>query len=178
MSSTGSRRTLRRWGTAFLCGLLAGVGGLAVPPSQAAAPACSNGLVALTFDDGPATAVTGRLLDVLSSRRVPATFFVLGQRVAASPALVRRAGRLGFVVANHTYGHEMLTRLPDEGIRRTVRATTDRIRAAGAQPAPFGSSDDPLEAPLPVDLVSFSGGVAEYVFGRERDMFSLPGVQA
>lgn len=143
-----SGAVLRGGGTALLCLLLALPAGVLAPASShAAVRGCTSGTVALTFDDGPAAAVTGRLLDVLSSRKVPATFFVLGQRVAASPKLVRRAGRLGFVVANHTYGHEMLTRLSDRAVRRTVRATADRIRAAGARPAPlvrppYGAVDD------------------------------------
>jgi len=137
----------------LVSGVLAVAGTVAPAQSRTSAGACPSGTVALTFDDGPATAVTGRLLDVLSSRGVPATFFVLGQRVAASPALVRRAHRLGFAVANHTYRHEMLTRLSDDGIRRTVRATTGSIRDAGARPAPlvrppYGAVDNRVRAVL------------------------------
>ena len=115
-------------------------------PANAAVRPCSNGLVALTFDDGPATAVTGRFLDVLGTHGVPATFFVLGSRVDASPALVRAAHQRGFVIANHTYGHEMLTRLSDDGIRGTLRRTNEAIRRAGARPSglmrpPYGATD-------------------------------------
>ena len=122
-------------------------GGSPPVPAQAAVRPCSNGLVALTFDDGPATAVTGSLLDVLDRNGAPATFFVVGVRVDASPALVRSAHLRGFVVANHTYRHEMLTRLSDDGIRATVRRTSDAIRRAGARPAPlvrppYGATDD------------------------------------
>ena len=37
-------------------------------------------VVALTFDDGPRSSTTGRLLDELALREVPATFFLLGHR--------------------------------------------------------------------------------------------------
>lgn len=151
MVRAGCLRAARGGVAVLLCGLVTVAGSVVAPP--AAAAACPSGNVALTFDDGPAAAVTGRLLDVLSARNVPATFFVLGQRVAATPALVRRADRLGFVVANHTYGHEMLTRLSDDGIRRTVRATAERIRSAGARPAamvrpPYGAVDTRVRAVL------------------------------
>lgn len=120
--------------------------GGAAASAQAAPRPCSRGLVALTFDDGPAVAVTGRLLDVLGARRVPATFFVVGQRVAAAPALARRAYRRGFVLGNHTYAHEMLTGLSDAGIRSTLQRTAKAMRKAGVHPSrlmrpPYGAVD-------------------------------------
>lgn len=127
-----------------------GVDGRAAAAAAAVRP-CSNGLVALTFDDGPSPTVTRELLDVLTERRVPATFFVVGERVAASPGLVRTASRRGFVIANHTYRHEMLTRLSGYGIRRTLRATRRAIREAGARPSglmrpPYGAIDARVRA--------------------------------
>src|SRR5882672_7496535 len=41
---------------------------------------CSAGTVALTFDDGPGP-YTSRVLDLLATYRVRATFFVVGERV-------------------------------------------------------------------------------------------------
>lgn len=48
------------------------------------AGACRSGFVSLTFDDGPA-GPTARLVRILRRARVPATFFMVGQRVAAMP---------------------------------------------------------------------------------------------
>ena len=48
------------------------IGGLSVP-----AQAAGNKLIAITFDDGPGN-YTSSLLDGLSSRGVPATFFMCG----------------------------------------------------------------------------------------------------
>src|SRR3712207_1744239 len=57
---------------------LAALGTVAHQPAAAGAVRpCSNGLVALTFDDGPSTDVTPKLLDLLTERRVPATFFMV-----------------------------------------------------------------------------------------------------
>ena len=47
--------------------------------------------VALTFDDGP-TPYTDRLLKVLGDADAKATFFVIGNKVAANPAF--KSGRL------------------------------------------------------------------------------------
>jgi peptidoglycan-N-acetylglucosamine deacetylase len=148
MDGTGRGRSARARAlvSATLAALTAISGVSTTLPAQAAVRPCSNGLVALTFDDGPATAVTGRLLDVLSNHRVPATFFVVGSRVDASPALVRTAHQRGFVIANHTYRHETLTRLSDAGIRGTLRRTNEAIQRAGARPAglmrpPYGATN-------------------------------------
>ncbi len=108
---------------------------------------CSNGLVALTFDDGPSPSVTPDLLSLLKRRKVPATFFVVGQRVAAAPALVRRETREGHSVGNHTYAHETLTALSDAGVRSTLSRTQRAIRATGAPRArlmrpPYGAIND------------------------------------
>ena len=61
--------------------------------------------VYLTFDDGPSTKVTPRILNILRDHGVPATFFVLGSRVDANPDIVRRAYQEGHKIANHGYSH-------------------------------------------------------------------------
>ena len=142
-------RRVTRWLTAVLLLVVGSPVALATTPAGAASSTprpCSRGLVALTFDDGPSTTVTGRLLDVLARRKVPATFFVVGERVAAAPALARSAYRRGFVIANHSYGHEMLTGLSADGIRATLHRTTRALRHAGVRPSglmrpPYGAVD-------------------------------------
>ena len=70
----------RRWVPALLAAVLALMlpgGGEALPAGGAASVELpeEGGLVALTFDDGPRPATTGRLLDGLALRELPATFF-------------------------------------------------------------------------------------------------------
>lgn len=62
-------------------------------------------LVALTFDDGPRSSTTGPLLDGLELREVPATFFLVGNRIPGNEDLVRRMGLEGHQVGVHTYDH-------------------------------------------------------------------------
>lgn len=68
--------------------------------------------VALTFDDGPDPRWTPAVLDVLAREHVPATFFVVGSRVASHPELVRRALAAGDEIGNHTWSHTDLTASP------------------------------------------------------------------
>jgi|RhiMetdeSRZDD1v2_1073273.scaffolds.fasta_scaffold928993_2 peptidoglycan/xylan/chitin deacetylase (PgdA/CDA1 family) len=61
--------------------------------------------VCLTFDDGPHPVHTPALLDALFEHGVRATFFVVGERAAECPELVRRMVREGHVVGSHSYHH-------------------------------------------------------------------------
>jgi len=65
-------------------------------------------LVALTFDDGPSSEWTPRLLDELKNLNVKATFFVLGAHVRSNPELARRIAREGHEVENHSFRHPLL----------------------------------------------------------------------
>ena len=62
-------------------------------------------LVALTFDDGPRSSTTGPLLDGLELREVPATFFLVGNRIPGNEDLVRRMAAEGHQIGLHTYDH-------------------------------------------------------------------------
>lgn len=67
--------------------------------------AARAGAIALSFDDGPDPAVTPRVLDLLDAANARATFFCIGRRVAASPALAAEIARRGHRVENHTHSH-------------------------------------------------------------------------
>ncbi|GAA3141462.1 hypothetical protein GCM10020001_075330 [Nonomuraea salmonea] len=81
--------------------------------------------VALTFDDGPG-AYTDALLRHLAAYRAKATFFVVGQNVAANPGIVRRTYAAGHEIGSHTWSHPDLTKLPAAGVRAQL-ARTDRV---------------------------------------------------
>jgi peptidoglycan/xylan/chitin deacetylase (PgdA/CDA1 family) len=70
-------------------------------------------VVALTFDDGPGPRWTSMVLDALEHFAVPATFFMVGQNLAAHADLVK--GRLDrHEVGNHSWSHPDLA-LMDAG---------------------------------------------------------------
>jgi len=65
----------------------------------------SSGRVAITFDDGPRSPYTDRVLDVLRDANAPATFFVIGKNVERHPDLARRMHEEGHGIGNHTWSH-------------------------------------------------------------------------
>jgi peptidoglycan/xylan/chitin deacetylase (PgdA/CDA1 family) len=95
--------------------------------------------VSLTFDNGPAPGVTDAVLDLLARRALKATFFVVGDRLAAEGGtdLARRALSEGHRVGNHTATHTVLLgRADDPGAAVAVElaAPAERIAAVGGDP--------------------------------------------
>lgn len=59
----------------------------------------------LTFDDGPTTKATPKILDILKEENVKASFFVVGKHVKENPDIVKREYEEGHFIANHGYSH-------------------------------------------------------------------------
>jgi peptidoglycan/xylan/chitin deacetylase (PgdA/CDA1 family) len=126
---------------------LAAVAGAALLAPMIGAPAqadlrhhrhpCSHGLIALTFDDGPSASVTPGLLSYLQRHHLPATFFVVGERIPGNHRLLRRMARHGFRIGNHTYHHENLPTLSNAQIHRTMAHTRRALRRAGVRQSPL-----------------------------------------
>ncbi|HET6861339.1 MAG TPA: polysaccharide deacetylase family protein [Streptomyces sp.] len=102
--------------------------------------------IALTFDAGPGKD-TPRLLDLLKSENVPATFFLLGKHhVMKYPQTVRRMAAEGHEVANHTWTHKILSEQDPDVVREELARTQDAIeRITGSKPTlmrpPQGRTD-------------------------------------
>lgn len=86
-------------------------------------------MVALTFDDGPVTGVTNKILDVLEQYHARATFFILGTRLKRpeAVALVKRAITLGCEIGNHTWDHQILPGLNVSEIRFEIKSTNQIV---------------------------------------------------
>ena len=86
--------------------------------------------VALSFDDGPSPYTWG-LLDTLAARDVPATFFLVGQQVAARPNTTKRIAMEGHQVGNHSYDHPDFTTMTRTSMLWQTNTTADLISAQG-----------------------------------------------
>lgn len=95
----------------------------------------SKPLIALTYDDGPRTDVGARLMDVFEKYGQRATFFMVGDRVAARASEVKRMADDGHEVANHTYDHVYLNKVGADTIHNQVTACSDIIeQTCGIRP--------------------------------------------
>ena len=79
--------------------------------------------MALTYDDGPNTAWTPQLMEVLDKHDVKATFFTIGKYAEQQPELLRQVAEAGHAIGNHTYNHVTMALHTDDTIR--ARAAND-----------------------------------------------------
>jgi peptidoglycan/xylan/chitin deacetylase (PgdA/CDA1 family) len=128
----------RYWRTVF--GVVAAavvlvIGGLTghVRRADAEAVDCSQvKCVALTFDDGPSP-YTDRLLQILDDNDAKATFFLIGNKVAANPSGAKRIADAGMEIGSHTWEHPNMTTIPPEDIPAQFSKANDAIEAATGQ---------------------------------------------
>ena len=107
--------------------------------------------VSLTFDNGPCRGVTGGVLDELERRQLPATFFVIGERLdSAGLELAERAVAEGHRVGNHTYTHTML-----------LGAASDHEAVVAAEIEPTAARLDGLAGPEKLYRPYAAGGILD-----------------
>ena len=115
--------------------------------------------IAMTFDDGPSSETTPRLLEILKQRNIKATFFLIGENAASNPDIVRRILADGHEIGNHSWTHPQLSRLSDDRVTAEINKTQDAIKeASGFTPTllrpPYGAITD---APARMDTRASSG---------------------
>ena len=87
----------------------------------------NDGVVALTFDDGPDPIHTPAILDVLQSLEAKATFFILCDQAEKHPELVARIREEGHEAALHTCTHRDLTKLGIGALSQEIYAARRRL---------------------------------------------------
>lgn len=63
----------------------------------------------LTFDDGPSTTNTPKILSILDEKNIKATFFVLGKEIESSEEtkdIFNEIYQKGHAIGNHSYSHD------------------------------------------------------------------------
>lgn len=123
---------------------------LTASPSTAAAN-CSNGYVALTYDDGPNAGTTTSLINALTANGVRATFFNIGQKAQQNQSLVRAQQQAGMWIGNHSWTHPHLTQLSSAQMTSELSQTQQAIQqATGTAPRlfrpPYGETNATLRS--------------------------------
>jgi peptidoglycan/xylan/chitin deacetylase (PgdA/CDA1 family) len=106
----------------------------ATAESSGALGSVGSGLLALTFDDGPDPRGTPAVLRALEAAEVTATFFVLGERVAAHPALMSRVVEAGHDVEVHGYEHLRHPFTPRRAVEDDLDRALETLQGAGIGP--------------------------------------------
>lgn len=83
--------------------------------------------IALTFDDGPHSEKTPRILDILRENDVNATFFIVGENAAGNEEIIERIISEGHEIGNHTFGHKYLFKADRQLMEREIDLCDDEI---------------------------------------------------
>ena len=88
---------------------------------------CDVKQVAITFDDGPST-YTAKLLDYLREAHLPATFFMVGNRLNAYSNTLSQMVADGHEIGYHSYSHTLQSYLSSDQIKSDFKAASDILR--------------------------------------------------
>jgi peptidoglycan/xylan/chitin deacetylase (PgdA/CDA1 family) len=122
--------------------------------------------IALTFDDGPDPDVTPQVLDILQAHDVHASFFVVGERAAAHPELIREISRRGHSVENHSLRHSNYFGFFGwRALKREIGATQEIVAGLIGSPPAFFRSPMGIRNPL-VDPVTSRLGLRYVAWTR------------
>lgn len=101
-------------------------------------------VVSLTFDDGPDSIQTPKVLQVLKDYQTTACFFCIGRKVKGNEKLLQQMAKEGHIIGNHSYSHSNL--FPLYGLSRMkkdLQACQSELEQVTSQPVtlfrpPFG----------------------------------------
>lgn len=139
-------------------------------PQHAALP-LAPGEVVITFDDGPRSESTPRVLAVLRQQCVKATFFMVGEALARNTGLAQRVRAEGHSIGMHGYAHAHAASQPEADQLADLRAVEETYRRAFGEPAPayrfpFLEETPTLVAALKaqaVTIVSLDAGIDDWL---------------
>ena len=120
-------------------------------------------MIALTFDDGPTSTITNRILDVLEQYNAKATFFVVGNRLGSkkNQQAMSRAYSLGCEIGSHSYAHPKMENYSHENIQAEFANANAAIeKIIGTKPTlfrpPYGYVNDAIRAYSNAPLIFWS----------------------
>lgn len=87
-------------------------------------------MIALTYDDGPSSESTARILAKLKEYGGRATFFMVGRQVAKNMDVVKQMVAQGCEVGNHTYDHVAMTKEDQAGLTAQLEQNNHLISDA------------------------------------------------
>ncbi len=89
----------------------------------------ANKKIAISFDDGPDSQWTPKVLDVLKEKKAPGIFFIIGDQANKRPDILKREYAEGHEIGNHTYFHPKFDEISHTQIRWELNLTQRLIES-------------------------------------------------
>lgn len=127
----------------------------------------SDKLIALTFDDGPRSSTTNRVLDLLERSGGVATFFLVGYNIPDNAEVIKRAAAMGCSIGNHTKDHKILTKCSADTVKAQVNGVNSLLRDMGIEPTLFrapGGAFKGIKDQIGMPLIQWSIDTEDWKF--------------
>ncbi|MEE1313445.1 MAG: polysaccharide deacetylase family protein [Lachnospiraceae bacterium] len=117
-------------------------------------------MVALTFDDGPSQ-FTDDIVKILEKHHSAGTFFEVGSRIADFEEETQAVVDSYSELANHTYSHQILTKVGTSEIKSQTERCTEVLKKAGETNrilfrAPGGGVNDAVKQNISMPIILWS----------------------
>ena len=129
--------------------------------------------IILTFDDGPSSEYTPKILDILEMEKVPAAFFVIGINAENNLDILKRMYDDGFEIGNHSFSHPNMAQISPERDKMELNATRRIIECITGHSTilfrpPYNADSEPetLEEIIPIEIAKKSN---YYTVGESID---------
>jgi cellulose synthase/poly-beta-1,6-N-acetylglucosamine synthase-like glycosyltransferase/spore germination protein YaaH/peptidoglycan/xylan/chitin deacetylase (PgdA/CDA1 family) len=104
--------------------------------------------IILTFDDGPSTEFTPKILGILEKEKVPATFFIVGLEAEQNIPLLQRIYNDGYEIGNHTFTHGNIAKMSPQRAELEMKSTRLLIESITGRStilfrAPYNADSEP-----------------------------------
>lgn len=129
--------------------------------AQCKVKVCNLIQVALTFDDGPSSSYTNKVLDMLQKYDAKATFFLVGRRISTCKSAVQRMAEEGHEIGHHTWAHTYFKNMTAAEIKADFKRVQEAVKnVSGADVtlfrAPGGGITETALKSIPVPHIMWS----------------------
>src|SRR6267143_123674 len=85
--------------------------------------------IAISFDDGPDSQWTPKILDILKDKKAPGIFFIIGDQANKRPDILKREFAEGHEIGNHTFTHPKFDEISHTQLRWELNLTQRLIES-------------------------------------------------
>lgn len=133
--------------------------------------------VALTFDDGPSRANTGKILNTLQQYGAHATFFVLGDRARVDGDILQMELASGCEIASHSWNHPDLSKSKWKKVKsqldrtnRIVKKLANGYKINYLRP-PYGAISEKMRKKVKMPMVLWSLDTLDWKTRNPKKIF-------
>ena len=133
--------------------------------------------IALTFDDGPSGQKTLDLLNIFADNKMHATFFMVGNRMAAQPHILKEVLKSGNEIGGHSYNHANLNRqtkdflIKDQENLNTVYQSITGETLKLLRP-PYGNANSLVKETLNYSLINWNIDTEDWRYRNQEHIYN------